>query len=81
MFEPSTTPTLTSLWPDSRVTDAEQISVASAPSAMTTPSRPSENRKRTPMHSSAAVRRMLAQDITATATRKPSHATDCFLAR
>jgi hypothetical protein len=81
MFDPSTTPTPTSPWPDSSAATAEQISGASAPSAVTTPSRPSDSRSRAPMHSSAATRRTLAHDITPTDAANAIQVISCSTAR
>ncbi len=55
--------------------EAEQISGASAPSAVTMPSNPSEKPQRAPMRSNAVVRRELPQDIADKDTAKTAMAT------
>lgn len=59
---------------ESNAANAEQISGASAPSAVTIPSKPSENRSRLQMRSNAVVNRTLAHDITARDTAKTANA-------
>ena len=51
-FDPTTTPTPVSLWPETIAATADEISGPSAPSAVTIPSSASERPSRSPIRSS-----------------------------
>ena len=74
-FDPTTTPTPVSLWPETTATTADEISGASAPSAVTIPSSASEKPSRSPTRSKPRARTRLDAIVTTRPPMKSSTAT------
>src|SRR5438105_1615925 len=73
--DPTTTPTPVSLWPVTIATTADEISGASAPSAVRIPTNASENPSRSPIRSSSRASTMLDATVSANAPTKSKIAT------